>query len=851
MLTKDSVKKIFQKHPEMYWKVELFKQKGYVRKQCKSCGKFFWTLDEDRKTCADASCEPYSFINNTITNGKYDYIQTWKKFEKYFKSKGHASVPRYPVVDRWRPDLYFTIASIQDFQRIEHDNMKFEYPANPLVVPQMCLRFQDMANVGITGKHLTGFCMSGQHSFNYPKEGYFKDRCIEYNFEFLHKKMGIPEEELVYAEDIWAMPDFSGFGPSLETFSRGLEIVNSVFTEFQASARHDLGFRPLDMQVIDVGWGHERLVWFSNGTPSSYECLFGPVTNKLLKKAGVTVDPKIFARYSSHAGRLDADEGFNVEKEKMKIAKKIGITVKELKNEIEPLQGIYAILDHARTLLFAITDGGIPSNVGGGYNLRMVLRRALNFMDKYNFDFDLVSIAEQHAKFLKPMYPELKEGIEPMQKILDVEKRKYMKTRQNARKTISRLLQKSTKFSNDTLTKLYESQGITPELIKEQNPNVKLPEDFYAKLSDKHQSKITTDAKDEETIKHDISGLPETKARVYGDYKDLNFTAKVLKIFRDKDIHDVVLDETRFYATSGGQPFDTGTINGTPVFDVQKIYGIVLHRIKADKLNFKKGALVDGSVDAERRTLHAQHHTSAHLVNAAARNVLGNHVWQAGSGISMEKGRLDISHYDNITKEEQAKIEKLANAYVNRHVAVNKFFMGRSRAERKYGFRLYQGGAPAGNNLRVVEIPGIEVEACGGTHVNNTKDIGQIKILRTSKIQDGVIRIEFSAGKAASLEAQKFDNITNGVADFLGVRKTQIPGRAEELFNNWKKARKAVKKKKKFPLKDLELKSKEEFSGDVLQKTAEVLRTQKEHVLKTLTRFKTELEEFKKKIKEF
>jgi alanyl-tRNA synthetase len=853
MLTKDSVKKIFQQHPEKYWQVELFKEKGYVRKQCTSCGKFFWTLDQDRKTCADASCEDYGFIGKPITKGKWDYIETWKMFEKYFKSKGHASVPRYPVVDRWRPDLYFTIASIQDFQRIEGRDMKFEYPANPLVVPQMCLRFQDMTNVGITGRHLTGFCMSGQHAFNYPKEGYFKDQCIDYNFEFLSKKMGIPEQELVYAEDIWAMPDFSGFGPCLETFSQGLELVNSVFTEFQADPRRDLGFRPLDMQVIDVGWGHERLVWFSNATPSSYECLFGPVTKMLTKKAGVAVDPMIFGKYSAKAGKLDADDLANVEEEKAKIANSIGITLKQLKEEIEPLQGVYAILDHTRTLLFATADGGIPSNVGGGYNLRMVLRRALNFINKYNLDFDLLKVAEEHAKFLKPMYPELMDGIEPMKKIIDSEKKKYANTMQSARKTISRLVEKKTKFTNDNLSKLYESQGITPEMIKEVDPDAKIPENFYSKLTEKHQSKHTTDTSEKKSKdEYDLSKVPETKKNFYGDFKDIDFTAKVQKIFKVRDnIYDVVLDETNFYATSGGQPADKGTIAGYGVLDVRKYHNHIIHKIKVDdKLSFKENDLVDCLVDIDRRTLHAQHHTSAHVVNAAANFVLGKHVWQAGSGISTEKGRLDISHYDSVTKDEQEKIEKKANEYIKLGAKVDKFFMPRSKAEEKYGFRLYQGGAPAGNNLRVVDIPGVDVEACGGTHVNNTKDIEVIKILKTSKIQDGIVRIEYSAGSAASAEAKKAESTLSDIAKFLKVKESQIPGVAQELFNNWKKAKKAVKKKKKFPLSDLELKSKEEFSGDILQKTADLLKTQKEHVFKTIQRFYKELEENKKKIKE-
>ena len=146
---------------------------------------------------------------------------------------GHEEIERYPVVSRWRQDLYFTIASIQDFQRIENGKMSFEYNANPLIVPQICMRFTDTANVGLTGRHFTSFMMAGQHAFNYPKEGYWRDKTIELNYKVLTELVGVKKKELSYIEDVWAMGDFSEFGPCLESFSNGVEIVNSVFTQFE------------------------------------------------------------------------------------------------------------------------------------------------------------------------------------------------------------------------------------------------------------------------------------------------------------------------------------------------------------------------------------------------------------------------------------------------------------------------------------------------------------------------------------------------------------------------------------------------------------------------------------------
>ncbi|MCJ7817052.1 MAG: alanine--tRNA ligase-related protein, partial [Candidatus Aenigmarchaeota archaeon] len=222
MFTKDILKRNFAKEWKKHYQLELFSEKGFIRKTCPKCGKNFWTLDPERILCGDPPCENYGFIGKPITKNKWDYVQTWKEFESFFKKNGHTSIPRYPVIDRWRPDLFFTIASIQDFQRIDQGNMVFENPADPLVVPQVCLRFPDIPNIGVTGRHHSSFIMSGQHSFG----NYWKDRCIQLNFEFLTKNMGIPEKELVYTEDVWAMPDFSAFGPCMETFSKGLELVN-------------------------------------------------------------------------------------------------------------------------------------------------------------------------------------------------------------------------------------------------------------------------------------------------------------------------------------------------------------------------------------------------------------------------------------------------------------------------------------------------------------------------------------------------------------------------------------------------------------------------------------------------
>ena len=737
MLSKEGLKKKFSKDWKNQYQVEIFKEKGFVRKTCRKCGKNFWTLDPERETCSDPPCQNYEFIGKPITKEKLNYIETWRVFEKFFVQNGHESVPRYPVVDRWRPDLFFTIASIQDFQRIDQGNTVMEYPADPLIVPQVCLRFPDIPNVGVTGRHHTSFIMPGQHSFG----KYWKDKTIELNFKFLRNIMGIPERELVYIEDMWAMPDFSQFGPSLETFSKGLELVNSVFSQYTASGK---SYKELPLKVIDVGWGHERLVWFSNGTPSGYDCAFGPVTDWMKKQAGLHKDT-VFEKYSKFAGGMTFDEVDDVAAVRKSIAKKLGVSVDKLNSVVEPMQALYAIADHSKTLLFAATDGGIPSNVGGGYNLRVILRRALSFIQEFGFNFDLIKIAELHADFLKPMFPELKDGLEPLKNILDVEKERYSKTMARAGMLIKKHLK--TGITTPTLIKLYTSDGIAPELVdkiaKKEGKPFHIPEDFYAKLTEQHLTGKKEFEKD--TLKADVAGVPKTGMMYYEKSKATEFTAKVIKVIGDW----VVLDKTLFYPMGGGQPSDIGTISANgkthEVRNVQKIGEVVLHNVKG----LKEGQTVKGKLDWKRRFRLMQMHTSTHIVAGAARKILGNHIWQAGAKKDVDASRIDLTHYKPFTPQELEKIEKLANEVVRQSVPVDARFVPRNEAEQKYGFVLYQGGASPGKMVRVVKVGDLDVEACGGVHLSNTKEAEKIKIIRTERIQDGVNRLVFTCGLSA------------------------------------------------------------------------------------------------------
>jgi alanyl-tRNA synthetase len=744
MFTKESLKKDFAKNWKRHYQVEIFKEKGFVRTSCPKCGKNFWTLDAERTVCGDPPCENYGFIGKPITKVKWDYIQTWKEFESFFRKNGHASIPRYPVIDRWRPDLFFTIASIQDFQRIDQGNMVWEYPADPLVVPQVCLRFPDIPNIGVTGRHHSSFIMSGQHAFG----SYWKDRCIQLNFEFLTKAMGIPEKELTYTEDIWTMPDFSGFGPCIETFSRGLELVNSVFTEFTKKGN---SYADLPLKVIDVGWGHERLVWFSNGTHTGYDAVFGPVIKWMKERTGLK-ESELFDRYSVLAGSLDFDEIKDSRKAREELAKKLGVGVKELNEVIEPMQALYAIADHAKTLLFAITDGGIPSNVGGGYNLRVLLRRSLSFIKEFGFDFTMDEIAELHAKHLKPLFPELREGLPTLSKILEVEKNRYEKTLEKATQLIQKEARRG-RIDDQTMVRLYTSNGITPELIekvaKSENLEISIPEDFYSLLTAQH---MTGKKEEDEELRIDVTGLKKTETVFYENPYRVEFRARVLKAVKAKQGTWLVLDKTCFYPEGGGQPGDRGFLKYAgkkiEVTDTQKIGEVVLHEISG---TIKPGTALEGEIEWDRRYQLMKMHTATHVLGGSCRHVLGKHIWQAGAKKGVESSRLDLTHYQPFTQEEIERIERTANEIVKKGLKVNTQFMPRSEAESKYGFVLYQGGASPGKSVRVVNISGgFDAEACAGTHVQATGEIETIKIIRTDRIQDGINRIEFTCGKKAS-----------------------------------------------------------------------------------------------------
>lgn len=794
MVDKEKLKKIFK--PEQY-QVELFKEKGHIRKQCSSCGIAFWTLKQDKETCGETECEGgYKFIGRKGPN--WDFHQTISKLTKFFEKNGHTPIDAYPVVARWRDDLDFTIASIATFQPYVTSG-QVKPPANPLTIPQPVLRFggefNDLDNIGRTGRHLSSFVMFGQHAFNGEglEGGYWMDRCLQLNFDFLTQELKIEPEEINYTENIWA--GGGNFGPNLESMAYGTEIVNSVFMQYQNTPGG--GYKKMDLQVIDVGWGAERVGWFSQGTPTIYESTFGDVWTYLLKESGINYDKKLVEDYSVLAGLLDVNEIADIKSARSGIAERLGMTLDELNTKLAGVEALYAIGDHSRTLAFALTDGAIPSNVGGGYNVRTVLRRMFTLNDYLELGLDIAEILHRQVLYVSQTYPRLREIDGLIDTIIDVERTRHQKTITSGERYVKQLLKDKSGISMDKLLELYESRGIGPESVqaiaKNMGMDFEVPGDFYNQLGNLDHS-VAEEIQEEEVSLDDFKNHVTERAYYDVPYlKEIDATVEGVL-----DTGHVILDKTIFYPIGGGQAEDHGELqvgrSVVNVIDVKKYGDVIIHKLDRTLKTIKPGAKVKLKVDWPRRLALMRHHTAVHIVGGAAREVLGPHVWQAGADKTPDRGRLDITHWESLPREILDEIELVANEVVMDNREIKKHLLKRTEAEQRFGFTIYQGGVVPGEELRIIEIPGIDTEACGGTHAHQTGDIGYIKILGAERIQDGIVRITLTAGKQAVTSSQHQYHLLSQAAEAYSVNPEDLPSTAERFFNEWKDRGKQIVK---------------------------------------------------------
>jgi alanyl-tRNA synthetase len=764
-----------------------FKKLGYIKQTCKNCGNDFWSISE-RETCGDAPCDEYQFIGNPATSQSYDLFSIHDIFIRFFQERGHTPIRRYPVLaKRWRDDVFLVGASIYNFQPWVTSG-QVKPPANPLVVAQPSIRLNDVDNVGRTGRHMTCFTMGGHHAFNSENDQiYWDDETVKYCHDFI-THLGIDEEEITFIESWWEGGGNSG--PCYEVCVRGVELATLVFIQYRTTARGEREEIPL--KIVDTGYGLERFAWISQGTPTAYDASFGPVIEELREMAGVELNHTILGENAQVAGMMDIEDIADLKTLRSRVAERLGITLTELKEATEPMEAIYVIADHTRCLAFMLADGVIPSNVKEGYLARLILRRTIRFIKKLGLEESLGTIMNIQLNFLSQTYPEIRNHQEHILHVIELEEKRYHKTirkgHQMVKKSI-KYLKKDKKFEMplEMLINLYDSQGLPPETVAEiagkLDFKVKVPDNFYTLVAAKHSEEIV-----EEKIPVKLD-YPETELLFYDDPHKTEFNSRILGFYENH----IILDKTLFYPEGGGQPSDIGFLDVAgeklKVSHAEKLDGIVLHRVnqeKLDKIKHRTGSTIKGNIDWNRRISLARNHTATHLLVAAARMVLGDHIWQAGAQKGVKKSRIDLSHYQRINQEELENIELMANRWVMENIPVTTEWMDRTEAEKKYGFTLYQGGVVPGKSIRVIQIPGVDVQACAGTHCDQTGQIGLIKVNRTERIQDGVERLEFSAGESAVEYMQITDALLNESAAVYKVEANQLPKTSERFFTEWK-----------------------------------------------------------------
>ncbi len=795
--------KLIHMFSEDEYRLDFFVDEGFLRKKCEKCGKFFWTRDIARKTCGDPPCDPYTFIGSPIFKREHSLEEMREHYLSFFEGRGHTRIKRYPVVARWRDDIYLTIASIADFQPFVTSG-QVPPPANPLTISQPCIRLDDLDSVGRSGRHLTTFEMMAHHVFNTrEKEHYWKDRTVQLCDELL-VGLGMDPLAVTYKENPWA--GGGNAGPSVEVMIGGLELATLVFMDLKVVSGGRIGdikikdefYKKMDNYIVDTGYGLERFVWASKGSPTIYDAIFPDLVRKVADLAGVEHnlrDPEyaeIFAQNARLAGMVDLDE-YSMKDLRAKIAGSIGISPEKLEKTIEPMERIYAVVDHTRCLAYMLGDGIIPSNVKAGYLARLVIRRTLRLMKELGLSLPLAELVEMQIARLD--YQDWRERFVTIKEILDQEEQKYAETLEKGKRMVKKMAEgyarKKQPIPLLEMISLYDTHGIPPEIARESaeavGARVELPDNFYSLVAKKHIR-----AEKEDVIKLTIPG--KTELMFYEHPFEEVFEARVLDVVEGS----IILDRTLLYPEGGGQPADHGTLEkaGTVfrVVDVQKSGDVVLHKLEKPG-GLEKGDRVTGRVDMHRRLAHARHHTATHLVHDSAKRVLGKHIWQAGAQKSEDRARLDISHYKRITDLELKAIEMEANRRVMEVAPIETQFLPRTEAEKLFGFELYQGGVPPGTQIRVVKV-GSDIEACAGTHVTNTGMIGSIKILRAERIQDGVERIEFAAGEAAVRASQERDDLLSGAADVLRVPNEQLPRTATRFFEEWKSQQKEIERLK-------------------------------------------------------
>ncbi|MCU0665769.1 MAG: alanine--tRNA ligase [Candidatus Omnitrophica bacterium] len=749
-----------------------------------------------------------------------------EKYLDFFKSKKHKVVLSDSLIPVDDPTVLFTPAGMNQFKK---QFMGFNAGFTRAVSSQRCLRTDDLDKVGKTAVHHTFFEMLGNFSFG----DYFKDEAIQWAWEFLIEELKIPQERLwvsVYQEDseaylIWKdkvgipkerivkLGDHDNFwpadakekgpngpcGPCSEIFydfgedvgcgekvcdpscscGRFAEIWNLVFTQYN---RKDGGIlEPLPKKNIDTGMGLERLTAVMQGVKNNFQTeLFQPIVKEIEDRGQRTEDR---------------------EKENL----------------------LYAVSDHIRAVVFSIYDGVIPSNEARGYVIRKIIRKSLMHLRalevKLPFLYKLVPVVSQ--VMLKP-YPELRERQENITQIILSEEKAFIATLETSDKILSDKFSDKKNSQEDILGvlafELYDTNGVPFEITKDWLSKNKFSfkeeklETCFSSCMEEQKAR----SKQKSAMKGDVFGLSHAHLAVkktnFLGYKSFSGTAKLLKILtgksQGKKIKEgeeavVILDKTCFYPESGGQVGDTGLIiKGKNIFEVlstQKVDKVILHHGRVKKGSFKLLDQVTAEVDQKRRMDIARNHTTTHLLQAALRKVLGEHIRQQGSLVSEEKLRFDFSHFKAITGEELSRIEEEVNKNILEAVSLEVKEMPIAMAKKKGALAFF--GEKYEDKVRMVSVADVSRELCGGTHLDNTAQAGSFKIIHESSVASGVRRIEAVTGLASYKAFKKEEELLGDLAQTFNVNQESLKIAAQKSLARVKELEKELSANKMTNLK--------------------------------------------------
>ncbi|MDC3415615.1 alanine--tRNA ligase [Aquibacillus salsiterrae] len=735
--------------------------------------------------------------------------QVRQMYLDFFKEKGHRVEPSASLVPHEDPTLLWINSGVATLKKYFDGRV---IPENPRIVnAQKSIRTNDIENVGYTARHHTFFEMLGNFSIG----DYFKEQAIEFAWEFLtsdkwvgfdkerlsvtvhpeddeayqlwKNHIGLPEERIIRLEEnFWDIGEGPS-GPNTEIFydrgekfgndpndpelypggenERYLEIWNLVFSQFNHNP--DDTYTPLPKKNIDTGMGLERMVCVIQNTKTNFETdLFLPLMKDVEIMASV--------RYG--------------EKEELDVAFKV-------------------IADHIRTVTFAISDGALPSNEGRGYVLRRLLRRAVRYAKQIGIDdpfmFRLVGTV---GEIMKEFYPEVSNKKDFIENVIKTEEERFHETLHEGLAILAEIIEKekqkgSNTFPGEEVFRLYDTYGFPKELTEEyiEEEGFQIDETGFEQEMNKQRDRARKARQkvDSMQVQEGVLSEVEVKSSFIG-YQRLELETSVLEMVKDKDFQVsanegeevyIILEETPFYAESGGQIADRGFIYTqtakAEVIDVQKApKGQNLHRIIVKQGTLSKGDRVKAVVDQEYRGSIVKNHTATHLLHQALKDVLGEHVNQAGSLVAPGRLRFDFSHFGGISEEELTKIEGIVNEKIWASIPVAIAHHKLAEAKEMGAMALF--GEKYGDVVRVVQVGEYSIELCGGCHVTNTAEIGLFKISTESGIGAGTRRIEATTGKAAyQYLTQKHETLTQS-AKLLKVAEDKVPTRIEGLFQEIK-----------------------------------------------------------------